>query len=202
MNFFISLDLPILLKIAGTFLLGMLTGYQFRNKRIIIRDYERGLLYKGGKFRRVLLPGSYNIKFGIRRVQIIDKRQDNYLVSQNILTLDNIHVGINVTVRTKVKDAHKAFISSQNFQQDTHDITRSVVKISGRKTKMKTLLNNEQRFEQRMRNRLRPKLDVIGMELVEVELIDVKIPHSIQESMEGAIDDLFAKKDKNKKVGF
>ena len=192
----------ILVKTAITFLMGFGVGFYFSLDRVTIRDYERGLLFKNGKFKKELKPGKHNIGWG-GKANIIDLRQENYFVQQNILTSDNIHVGINITVRTRVKNAYRAFTSSMNFQQDTHDITRSVIKETGHKNKTKIILKNETLFERRLSERLIPRLEKIGMELVNIELIDAQIPRSLQESIADDLDDLVKKKeDKKKKVGF
>jgi regulator of protease activity HflC (stomatin/prohibitin superfamily) len=196
------IDLVILLKTAGVFLLGMGAGFYFRIERITIREYERGLLFKNGSFKKELGPGRYNIGFG-EKVNIIDVRQENYFVQQNILTSDNIHIGINITLRTRVADAYKAFTSSMNFQQDTHDLARSVIKETGHKNKTKTILKNESLFEQRLKTRLEPKLKAIGMELVNIEVIDAQLPRNLQESIAEDLGDLTKKRnEKKKKVGF
>lgn len=193
----------ILLKTAITFALGFVVGFYFRLDRVTVRDYERGLLFKNGKFKKELKPGRYNLGWG-GKVNIIDMRQENFFVQQNILSSDNIHIGINITLRTRVKNPYKAFTSSMNFQQDTHDIARSVIKETGHKNKTKTILRHESLFEERLSARLIPRLQEIGMELISIELIDAEIPRSLQESMADDLPDLVKKKadKKNKKVGF
>lgn len=201
MNF--GIDLIILLKTAITFALGAGIGYYFRVDRVTIREYERGLLFKHGKFKQELQPGKHYLGFG-GKVNIIDMRQENYFVQQNILSSDNIHIGINITTRTKVENAYLAFTSSMDFRQDAHDLTRMAIKETGRKARTKTVIHHEDLFERRLTRRLAPRLKEIGIELVTVELIDANIPRSIQENIADSLDDLVTKKkgDKQKRVGF
>lgn len=196
------MELILLLKTATILILGMFVGFYFRAEKLTIREYERGLLFKNGTFKKELGPGRYNIAWNAK-INLIDMRRENYFVKQNVLTSDNIHVGVNITVRTKVKDAYKAFTSSQDFRQDAHDLTRSIIKEVGHKTKVKTLIREEDKFEEKLKSPLNKELKEIGMELVRIELIDAQIPHSVQESIADSLDDLVKTKEKKtKKVGF
>lgn len=190
----------ILLKTAATFILGMFVGFYFRVEKLTIREYERGLLFKNGKFIRLLEAGRHSIAWN-SRVNIIDMRPETYMVHQNILTSDNIHIGINLKLRTKVAAPYKAFTSSQNFQHETHDLARSVIKEIGKTTSTKIIVKEDERFEKKLEKPLREALEAIGMELLGIELIDANLPHNVLESIANNID-LNKKKEKPKKVGF
>ncbi len=193
------IDPYLAVKLITIFAGGLAIGLLFPTAYITIREYERGLLFKRGKFIKQLTRGRYYL--GRSKVITIDMRPENYMVHQNILTSDNIHVGININVRTRVSDAYKAFTSSQNFQQDAHDISRSVIKEIGKSTTTKTVIKEDEKFEKKLETPLKKQLENIGMELVSIELIDANLPHSIQESIADSID-LAKKKPKAKKVGF
>jgi regulator of protease activity HflC (stomatin/prohibitin superfamily) len=184
-----------------SFLIGFVLGTRYRVKQRVISEYERGLLFKRGSFKGTLNTGIYYQKWN-QKIILIDMRQENFLVHQTILTSDNIHIGINITIRTRVLDPYKAFTSSQNYHQDTHDIARSLIKEIGKITTTKTLLKKDEIFERKLKEPLAKQLSDIGIELTNIELIDAQIPHSIQESIADSLEDLVKKKTKTKKVGF
>ena len=82
-----------------------------------VAEYERGLLFQLGKYKKILNPG-WNIVLPIfqsyQKVDIRTKAVD--VPEQDAITKDNVTIRINAVIYYKVFDAGKAIIAVENFQ--------------------------------------------------------------------------------------
>ena len=82
-----------------------------------INEYERGVLFRFGKFRKIMNPG-LNLVFPIihsySKVDIRTKAVD--VPAQDAITSDNVTIKINAVLYYKIFDASKAIIAVENFQ--------------------------------------------------------------------------------------
>ena len=76
-----------------------------------VDEYERGILFQFGKFKRIMNPG-WNIVLPIiqsfKKVDIRTKAVD--VPEQDAITKDNVSIRINAVIYYKVFDAAKAII--------------------------------------------------------------------------------------------
>ena len=81
-----------------------------------INEYERGILFTCGKFKKVLNPG-WRIVLPIfqsyKKVDIRTKAVD--VPEQDAITKDNVSIRINAVIYYKVFDAGKAICEVENF---------------------------------------------------------------------------------------
>ena len=82
-----------------------------------ISEYERGILFQFGKYKKILNPG-WNLVLPIiesyQKVDIRTKAVD--VPEQDAITKDNVSVRINAVIYYKIFDASKAVIAVERYQ--------------------------------------------------------------------------------------
>jgi regulator of protease activity HflC (stomatin/prohibitin superfamily) len=87
-------------------------------KVVTIYEYQRGLLYSGGKFERVLEPGRYRVlPLTHEHIVVVDVRRTTLpIVNQRLLTADQIPVALNVSVDYEIADVEAAAHRVEDFR--------------------------------------------------------------------------------------
>jgi regulator of protease activity HflC (stomatin/prohibitin superfamily) len=96
---------------------------------VTILEYERGLLYRGGKFERLLGPGRYRLwPFSGRQIVVVDIRRTHLMVDgQKVLTADQVAVTLSLAVTYEVVDLPAAVHRVVDFRvQVQHDVQFTV----------------------------------------------------------------------------
>lgn len=87
-------------------------------RRCILLEYHRGLLYKNGKFIRVLQPGPHWYVKSVHNIVKVDVRTVCVTISgQEVLSLDNVGVKVSLAVRYRVSDPYLAINKVENYQE-------------------------------------------------------------------------------------
>jgi regulator of protease activity HflC (stomatin/prohibitin superfamily) len=95
----------------------------FLLKRIVIFEHERGVVYRNGRFHRVLQPGSHWLFPYFEKLQKIDVRARFLTIpGQDVLSSDNISVKVSVAVNFKVDDPFKAMNTAFNYSESLYSI--------------------------------------------------------------------------------
>ena len=99
--------------------------WRFSLRWVVIFENERGVVYKQGKFHRVLQPGSYWIYTYLEKVQKVDIRARFITIpGQDVLSSDNIGVKASVAVNLRawpaVDDPFKALNSAFNYTESLY----------------------------------------------------------------------------------
>jgi regulator of protease activity HflC (stomatin/prohibitin superfamily) len=142
---------------------------------VTIYEYERGLLYARGKFRRVLQPGRYRLwPFTHRRVVVVDVRRATIqIVNQKLLTSDQITVTLNLVVDFEVGDVvavvHKVADFRAQLYEDAQLVTRNVV---GAAT-VDGLLQERSQINAQILEAARPLADSYGVRVLNTGIKDV-----------------------------
>ncbi|HMO24081.1 MAG TPA: SPFH domain-containing protein, partial [Candidatus Melainabacteria bacterium] len=102
-------DYIIIVKIALVLLAFLIVIRLMRFfKRQVIYEYQVGLLYKSGKFDRLLEPGSHWINPFFDTVQTVDTRATTTVIgAQEVISSDNIGLKLSISARYRVADAVK-----------------------------------------------------------------------------------------------
>ena len=83
----------------------------------IVDQYERGVVLTLGKYTSTRQPGLTWIFVGIQRMIKVDLRIATVdIPQQEVITKDNVTVGINAVVYFKVDSAEKAILEIQDFR--------------------------------------------------------------------------------------
>ncbi len=146
-----------------------------------IDEYERGILFQFGKFKKVLNPG-WNIVLPIiqtyRKVDIRTKAVD--VPEQDAITKDNVSIRINAVIYYKVFDAAKAIIAVENFRYAVSQLAQTTMRNTVGAVSLDELLSEREKISEDICTIIDKATDPWGIKVENVELKDVKLPEEMQ----------------------
>ena len=153
-----------------------------RGRRTIVRQWERGVLYRHGRLEGVLEPGAHRRRAGGFTVHTVDMRPWVVLVpTQEVPTADGVSVKVTVTGQARVTDA-MAYVSAV---RDPEQVLYLAVQVALRElvggTAVDDLLAARAGVGARLVEGVRG-LDGLGMAVVQLELKDVILPSELKKA--------------------
>jgi len=150
----------------------------------IVREYERLVVFRLGRFIGAKGPGIIIIFPIINRVTIIDLRERFLEVTrQTCITKDNAPVDIDFLIYYKVYDAGQSVVQVQNFTGASVGIATTTLRAVVGDIPLDELLARREQIN----NVLRAKLDEVterwGVKVTSVEIREILPPKDVQEAM-------------------
>ena len=149
-----------------------------------ITEYERGILFQLGKYKRILNPG-WNIVLPIiqsyQKVDIRTKAVD--VPEQDAITKDNVTIRINAVIYYKVFDASKAIIAVENFHYAVSQLAQTTMRNVVGTVSLDELLTQRDKLSEEICKIIDEATDPWGIKVENVELKDVKLPEEMQRVM-------------------
>ncbi len=146
-----------------------------------INEYERGILFSFGKYKKMLTPG-WNIVLPIiqsyRKVDIRTKAVD--VPEQEAITKDNVSVKINAVIYYKVVDAGKAICEVENFYYAVGQLAQTTMRNAVGSVTLDELLSQRERISTEICSIIDEATDPWGIKVENVELKDVSLPEEMK----------------------
>ncbi len=146
-----------------------------------INEYERGILFQYGKFKKIMKPG-WNIVLPIiqsfRKIDIRTKAVD--VPEQDAITKDNVSIRINAVIYYKVFDASKALIAVENFYYAVSQLAQTTMRNTVGTVSLDELLTEREKISTEICNIIDEATDPWGIKVENVELKDIKLPAEMQ----------------------
>ena len=90
-------------------------------KKVVLKEYESGLLYKNGKFIKTLEAGGFWINGWNTEITPVDRRLKTETISgQEVLTQDQVGLKISLGVQYQIEDPEKAFHISESYYDELY----------------------------------------------------------------------------------
>lgn len=163
----------------------------YKDKEIIIHDYEAGLLYEKGVFKEILGKGVYKVseKGFEKEISIVNKRiQSITITGQEILTKDKLNLRLNILVRFRVIDPLKAIHEVDSYSASVYqDVQMKIRGIVGER-ELDELLSIRNIFDEKIREELQAKTEKYGVKIESLELKDVILPGNLKEILTREIE--------------
>lgn len=146
-----------------------------------INEYERGILFQFGKYKRILKPG-WNLVLPIiqsyTKVDIRTKAVD--VPEQDAITKDNVTIRINAVIYYKVFDAAKAIIAVERFQYAVSQLAQTTMRNAVGAVSLDELLTERDKISSEICHIIDEATDPWGIKVENVELKDIKLPDEMQ----------------------
>jgi regulator of protease activity HflC (stomatin/prohibitin superfamily) len=149
---------------------------------VVVREYERGLLYRHGKFVELLPPGRYRLwAWDGRLIDRVDIREVSQTVEgQEILTVDKIGVRVTLIAQFRVADPvaahHRVGDYHAQLYQDLQLTLREA--ITGRS--LEELLRDREALSSDLLASVAPRAKGYGVELTRVGVKDMVLPGTVR----------------------
>lgn len=151
-----------------------------------VETYEKGILYKDGKFERILEPGTYFFwKNGtVLSLSKADLRQLQMEISgQEILTRDKAATRVNFFVQYKVTDLMKALNENKEFEKQLYLLAQFALREYIGMLSMDELLEKKESVSEMVMNTLRDKAERLGVIVIDCGIKDIILPGEIKDIM-------------------
>ncbi|MGN1311339.1 MAG: slipin family protein [Clostridia bacterium] len=146
-----------------------------------INEYERGILFRFGKFAKILKPG-WHLVFPIihsyKKVDIRTKAVD--VPEQEAITRDNVSIKINAVLYYKVFDAAKSVLAVQNFNYAVSQLAQTTMRNIVGSVSLDELLTEREKLSTEICKIVDTETDPWGIKVENVELKDIALPEEMK----------------------
>jgi regulator of protease activity HflC (stomatin/prohibitin superfamily) len=150
----------------------------------VVWQYERGVVFRFGKFQSERKPGLNFIIPYIDRMIKVDVRVVTLVVDpQEVITKDNVTVEVDAVVYFRVVNAQDAIIKVKDFSQATGQIALTTLRGVLGQSDLDELLAGRDRVNERLSHIIDDHTEPWGVEVSVVEVKDVLLPESMQRAM-------------------
>jgi regulator of protease activity HflC (stomatin/prohibitin superfamily) len=151
----------------------------------IVREYERGVIFRMGKLVGAKGPGIFFIiPFGIDRMTKMDLRVITMDVPpQEVITRDNVPAKINAVVYFQVMDPCNAVVKVSNYYLATSQIAQTTLRSVLGQAELDELLSEREKINQKLQQIIDEQTDPWGIKVSIVEIKDVELPQEMKRAM-------------------
>ncbi|MDP1636112.1 MAG: slipin family protein [Gallionellaceae bacterium] len=158
------------------FMIMVLIAMSFR----ILREYDRGVVFKLGRFWKTKGPGLILVIPGIQQMVRIDLRTVVLDVpTQDVISRDNVSVKVNAVVYLRVVDPERAIIQVENFLNATSQLAQTTLRAVLGKHELDEMLAERERLNLDIQQVLDAQTDAWGIKVANVEIKHVDIDESM-----------------------
>lgn len=175
------MPLSLLTWIAPIVVLGMIILPQMVR---ILREYERGVIFRLGKLLGVKGPGIIFLIPLVDRMVKMDLRVVTIDVSrQEMMTRDNVPVSVDAVVYFRVVDAEAAVVKVENFLKATSLMSQTTLRSVIGQSELDELLSHREMINQKLQEIVDRQTDPWGIKVTAVEVKDVVLPEGMKRAM-------------------
>ncbi len=150
----------------------------------IVQEYERGVVFRLGKFAGVRGPGLIWLIPYIERMVKMDLRVVTLdIPRQEAITRDNVTVGVNAVVYFRVVHPDDAVLKVADHRYATHQISQTTLRSVLGQSELDELLAQRERLNERLQRIIDEHTDPWGVKVSVVEIKDVELPDAMKRAM-------------------
>ncbi|MCK5590661.1 MAG: slipin family protein [Candidatus Pacebacteria bacterium] len=150
----------------------------------VVDQYERGVVLTLGKYTGTRGPGLTWILLGIQRMYKVDFRIATVdIPQQEVITKDNVTVGINAVVYFKVRNAEKAILEIQDFRHSVALYAQATLRDVIGEVELDTLLSQRDQIADEIKKIVDEATDPWGIEVDYIKMQDIELPADMKRVM-------------------
>lgn len=164
----------------------------------IVKEYERGVIFRLGRLLGAKGPGLFIIIPIIDNMFRVDLRTAVIDVPvQEVITKDNVPVRVNAVVYFRVMDPEKSIVQVQNFIAATQQISQTTLRSVIGQAHLDQLLAERDELNAKLQTIIDEATDPWGIKVSTVEIKDVELPKTMQRAMAAQAE---AERDRRAKI--
>ena len=150
----------------------------------ILAEYERGVVFRLGRFVGVKAAGLRFIIPGIDRMVRIGLREIVMDVPpQEVITRDNVSVKVNAVLYFRVLHPEKAVIQVENYLYGTSQLAQTTLRSVCGQAELDDLLSERERINQQLQEIIDLQTEPWGVKVRAVEVKQIDLPVDMQRAM-------------------
>jgi regulator of protease activity HflC (stomatin/prohibitin superfamily) len=150
----------------------------------ILREYERGVIFRLGRLIALKGPGLILLIPLVDRMVRVDLRTVTLNIPpQEVITRDNVPARVNAVCYFRVIDPNNAIVEVENFLLATSQIAQTTLRSVLGKAELDQLLAERERLNEDLQTIIDEQTEPWGVKVTTVEIKDVEIPDQMQRAM-------------------
>lgn len=150
----------------------------------ILREYERGVVFRLGKFQSTKGPGFIILIPFIDKIERVDLRVLTINVDkQEAITKDNVTVNVDAITFFRVVDAEKAVIQVERYIAATSMLAQTTLRSVIGQFELDEILAEREKINKTIQDIIDRQTDPWGVKVVSVEVRDVILPETMKRAM-------------------
>lgn len=150
----------------------------------ILPEYERGVIFRLGRFVGIRTAGLRWIIPGIDRMVRIGLREIVMDVpSQEVITRDNVSVKVNAVLYFRVLHPDKSVIQVENYLYGTSQLAQTTLRSVCGQAELDDLLAERERINQQLQEIIDQQTEPWGVKVRAVEVKQIDLPQDMQRVM-------------------
>jgi regulator of protease activity HflC (stomatin/prohibitin superfamily) len=150
----------------------------------IIAEYERGVVFRLGRFNRVMEAGLNLMIPGVERMVKISLREVVMDVpAQEVITRDNVSVKVNAVLYFRVLHPEKAVIQVENYLYGTSQLAQTTLRSVCGQAELDELLAERDDVNRKLQEIIDLQTEPWGVKVRAVEVKQIDLPPDMQRAM-------------------
>jgi len=150
----------------------------------ILREYERGVVFRLGRMVGVRGPGLIWLwPFIERMVKVSLRTVVMDVPPQDIITQDNVSLKVNAVVYFRVMQPQKAIVEVENYLFATSQLSQTTLRSVLGQSELDDLLSQRDKINQKLQQIIDSHTEPWGVKVSNVEVKQIDLPQEMQRAM-------------------
>lgn len=150
----------------------------------IVREYERGVIFRLGRLIGAKGPGLFFIIPIVDKMIKVDLRTVTLDVpAQEIITRDNVPTKVNAVVYFRIMNPENAIVKVENYLAATSLISQTTLRSVLGQSELDELLAEREKINANLQRIIDEQTDPWGIKVTAVEVKDVELPEDMKRAM-------------------
>lgn len=150
----------------------------------IVDQFERGVVLTLGKYTSTRVPGLTWIFPGIQRMMKVDLRITTVdIPQQEVITKDNVPVGINAVVYFQVENAENAMLNIQNYSLAVSQYAQAALRDVIGGIELDALLSEREQISDAIKKIVDEATTSWGINVTDIKIQDIELPADMKRVM-------------------
>lgn len=173
-----SISTPLAIAIGVLLVIVILPGFR------IAQEYERGIIFRLGRYKRTGGPGLYWIVWFLEWTRIVDIRTLTVAIEpQETITRDSVTIKVNAVVWYKVINPSRAVIAVMDYRNAVNQASLTSLRNIIGQHNLDEILRERDRINDTLAKLVDETTEPWGVKVEAIEMKDVEIPVSMQRAM-------------------
>ena len=151
----------------------------------LLKEWERGILLRLGRFQRVLGPGiNWTFPGFDRLVATVDMRiRSTPFQAEKTLTKDTVPVNVDAVLFWVVTDARKAIVDVEHYAATVSWAAQTTLRDVIGHTELVRMISDRTQVDHQLQEIIKAKTSDWGITVQSVEVRDVRLPGALEDAM-------------------
>ena len=170
--------------IGSGFIIAIIVGLYLISSVKILREYERGVIFRLGRLIAAKGPGIILVFWPLDTMTRVSLRQEAFEVPpQDTITRDNVTLKVNAVITLRVVDPNRAVVQVSNYIYQTSLFAQTTLRSVIGEAELDDLLAHRDKLNARVQTILDSHTEPWGVKVVSVEVKQVDLPDTMLRAM-------------------